>query len=252
MASASEHMISSRGMPRLDQVDDVGLGEDAALGGDVVQLGVVEGELGDLLAGHADLDHALVDGGAGARGALVVHRALGCLVAGLLVLLEDDDLGVLAAELDHRADVGCSSSTAMVTALTSWTNLAPSGSAMGPAPEPVMKTADRPRHVLEGVADAHHELEHALGLLGVVALRSRSRGSRGSLGSSTTTALTVNVEPTSTCADGTRQRPFWLTDFFTLGVGATYRGIAMGPPDAAFDDTFISMLNFQASIGFHF
>jgi hypothetical protein len=45
---------------------------------------------------------------------------------------------------------------------------------------------------------------------------------------------------------------FWLTDFFTLGVGATYRGIAMGPPDAAFDDTFISMLNFQASIGFHF
>ena len=28
------------------------------------------------------------------------------LVAGLLVLLEHDDLGVLAAELDHAADVG--------------------------------------------------------------------------------------------------------------------------------------------------
>jgi hypothetical protein len=45
---------------------------------------------------------------------------------------------------------------------------------------------------------------------------------------------------------------FWVTDFLTLGANVTYRGIAMGPPDAAFDDTFISMLNFSASIGFHF
>jgi hypothetical protein len=35
-------MISSLGMPALHQVDDVGLGEDAALGGHVVQLGGVE------------------------------------------------------------------------------------------------------------------------------------------------------------------------------------------------------------------
>jgi hypothetical protein len=90
----------------LDQVDDVGLGEHAAFGGDVVQLRVVEADLHDLFIGEADLDHALVDGGAGARRALVVHRGDGGLAAGLLVLLEDDDLGVLTAQLADRADVG--------------------------------------------------------------------------------------------------------------------------------------------------
>ncbi len=34
---------------------------------------------------------------------------------------------------------GCSSSTARVTELTSWTNFEPRGAARGPEPEPVMK-----------------------------------------------------------------------------------------------------------------
>ncbi len=42
IASASEFRISVRRDAALDQVDDVGLGEHAALGGDVVQLRVVE------------------------------------------------------------------------------------------------------------------------------------------------------------------------------------------------------------------
>ena len=57
----------------LDEVDDVGLGEDAALGRDVVELRVVEVEAGHHLRRRVHLEEALVDGGARARRALVVH-----------------------------------------------------------------------------------------------------------------------------------------------------------------------------------
>ena len=89
----------------LDQVDDVRLREHAALRGDVVELGVVEAQRRDELRRRVDLEEALVDGGAGAGRALVVHGGEGGLVARLLVLLEHDDLRVLTAELDDRADV---------------------------------------------------------------------------------------------------------------------------------------------------
>ena len=90
----------------LDQVDDVRLGEHAALGGDVMELRVVEAQRRDELRRRVDLEEALVDGGARAGRALVVHGGDGGLVARLRVLLEHDDLGVLTAELDDRADVG--------------------------------------------------------------------------------------------------------------------------------------------------
>jgi len=93
------------GDARLHQVDDVRLGEDATLGGDVVQARVVEVEAGRELGRDAGLDHALVDGGAGAGRALVVHGRASGLVA-VLSLLEDDDLRVLTAQLHHRAYVG--------------------------------------------------------------------------------------------------------------------------------------------------
>ena len=48
MASASEFRDLDRRDARLDEVDDVGLGEHAALGRDVVQLAVVERDLDDL------------------------------------------------------------------------------------------------------------------------------------------------------------------------------------------------------------
>ena len=49
IASASEQRTSVDGDAALDQVDDVGLGEHAALGGDVVELRVVEAERRDEL-----------------------------------------------------------------------------------------------------------------------------------------------------------------------------------------------------------
>jgi hypothetical protein len=38
----------------------------------------------------------------------------------------------------------------------------------------------------------------------------------------------------------------------TLGVRALYRGMAMGPPDATVNDTFIHALTFEGSVGLHF
>ncbi len=89
---------------RLHQVDDVGLGEDAALGGDVVQSRAVPFDPADLVARQPDLDQALVDRRASAGRALVVHRRDRAFLArrGLLV---DDDLRVLSAELDDAARV---------------------------------------------------------------------------------------------------------------------------------------------------
>ena len=60
----AEHLV--RRDAALDQVDDVGLGEDAALGRDVVELGVVEVERRHELRRRVHLEEALVDGGAGA------------------------------------------------------------------------------------------------------------------------------------------------------------------------------------------
>ena len=105
IASASEQRISLEGMPALDQVDDVRLREDAALGGNVVKLRRNPIAAGGPRRRHAGLDHALVDRGARARRALVVHRGDGALVARLVVFLKQDDLGVLATEFDHRAHV---------------------------------------------------------------------------------------------------------------------------------------------------
>jgi hypothetical protein len=95
----------ARRNPGLDQVDDVGFGEDAALGGDVMQPRRIPFQILDLVAGHADFDQALVDRRAGARRALVVHRRGRALSSGC-VLREHDDLGVLAAEFDDAAGLG--------------------------------------------------------------------------------------------------------------------------------------------------
>ena len=85
------------------QAVDIGLGEHAALAGHGMQLDALVAHLAELFGGNAQLGVDLVDDRAGAAGALVVHRRNLLLAAGLRVLLEDDDLGVLAAQLDHRA-----------------------------------------------------------------------------------------------------------------------------------------------------
>ena len=88
------------------QAVDIGLGEHAALAGHGMQLHALVAHLAKLLGGNAQLGVDLIDDRAGAAGALIVHRRNLLLAAGLRVLLEDDDLGVLAAQLDHRSAFG--------------------------------------------------------------------------------------------------------------------------------------------------
>ena len=95
-----------RGHARLDQVDDIGLGEHPALRRHRVQLAGVELQRGQRVHRHAHLEQALVDGRPGARGALVVHRGdhLACATVG--VFAEQDDLGILATQLDDAVGLG--------------------------------------------------------------------------------------------------------------------------------------------------
>ena len=96
------HQLVGRDAHLLQAVD-IGLGEHAALAGDGMQLDPLVAHLAELLGGDAELGVDLVDDRAGAARALVVHRRDLLLAARLRVRLEDDDLGVLAAQLDDRA-----------------------------------------------------------------------------------------------------------------------------------------------------
>jgi opacity protein-like surface antigen len=44
----------------------------------------------------------------------------------------------------------------------------------------------------------------------------------------------------------------WLGDAVTVGLRARYHGIAMGPAEGGSDDTFISALTVEGSVGLHF
>ena len=74
---------------------DVALGEHAAPAGDGVDLLVLQGQLVQLVAGDVHQCGHLVDKGAGAAGTAAVHPLLQRAA-------EEDDLGVLTAQLDHR------------------------------------------------------------------------------------------------------------------------------------------------------
>ena len=99
------HQLVGRCAGFLEAVD-VGLGEDAAFAGDLVQLDAVIALVGELGGGNLELGVDLVDDCAGAARAFVVHRRDLLLAAGLFVVLEDDDLRVLSAELDDGIDLG--------------------------------------------------------------------------------------------------------------------------------------------------
>ena len=71
-----------------------------------MQLDADIAHLAKLVGGDVQLGVDLVDDGAGAAGALVVHRRDLLLAAGVGIFLEDDDLGVLAAQFDDRAALG--------------------------------------------------------------------------------------------------------------------------------------------------
>src|SRR5262249_6753399 len=80
----------------------VGLGENAALACYRVQLETVVAHFAELLGGNPKLGVDLVDDRSGAACTLVVHRWDLLLFACLRVFLEDNDLRILPAKLDHR------------------------------------------------------------------------------------------------------------------------------------------------------
>ena len=92
--------MSSLGMPWLSN----GFGVHAAAARDAVQRGAAAREFVELLDGHVEHGGDFIHEGAGAAGARAVHAHVGYgHGARLLVGLEEDHLGVLAAQLDGAA-----------------------------------------------------------------------------------------------------------------------------------------------------
>ena len=85
------------------QAVDVGLGKNAAFAGNRMELHAVVAHLRQFLGRNAQLGVDLIDYRPGPPGAFVVHAGKLLLLAGLRVFLEDDDLGILAAQLNDRA-----------------------------------------------------------------------------------------------------------------------------------------------------
>ena len=92
--------------PDLLQAVDVGFGEHAAFAGDPVQFDSVVSLLAKLGGRNFQLGIDFVDDRARAAGALVVHRRNFLLPPGFLVILEDDDLRVLATQFDDGIHLG--------------------------------------------------------------------------------------------------------------------------------------------------
>ena len=88
------------------QAVDIGLGKHAALPCHRVQLQPVVTHLAQVFGRDAQLGVDLVNDGASSSGALVIHGRDLLFAAGLGVFLEDDDLGVLPAQLDHGTALG--------------------------------------------------------------------------------------------------------------------------------------------------
>ena len=196
IASASEHMISLRRDARLHQVDDVGLGEHAALGGHVVQLASSKCSCDDLLARHADLDACTCRWWRRCP-TRTCRSSTRCAV---LSPVSSFSLKMMILASWPPSSItlptsGCRFSTASVTALTSCTNFAPSvrrerrrAGAGDERADPVL--GERPGTPRRSRAAARAPSRAAWsGGAG-----SRSRGSPSCAGS--TTAFTV-VEPTS-------------------------------------------------------
>ena len=88
------------------QAVNVGFRENAALSGHFMQLDSLVLQFAQLNRGDLQLGIDLVDHRAGSTRALVVHRGNLFLAPGLVVILEDDNLCVLAPQLDYRIDFG--------------------------------------------------------------------------------------------------------------------------------------------------
>ena len=109
----------------------VGLGKDAAAAGDGIDGGGVGREFVKAAGIGVQQGCHLIDEGARAAGAGAVHALLDAVV-------EVDDLGVLAAQLDGDIGGRDEVSTARLLAMTSWTNSRSSHWDSSRPPEPVM------------------------------------------------------------------------------------------------------------------
>ena len=138
------HQLVRRDSALLQAVD-VGFGEHAAFPGDGVKREAVVAVVAERVRRDAELRRDLVDDGARAAGALVVHRRqLEPAIAGP-VAPEDDDLRVLAAELDDGVHFGVKllDGQADRGALPARTSRRRAARGLLP-PEPVRKTRSRP------------------------------------------------------------------------------------------------------------
>ncbi len=164
------HQLIGRDAGLLQPID-IGLREHAALACHRMQAHTVVAHLAELIRGDAQLGVDLVDHRAGAARALVVHRGELLLAPGLGVFLEDDDLGVLPAQLDHRAALGIELLHRERDRVDLLDELRAQVSAQAVASGAGHK--DAALLGLEAVdlgLESFQKLEHLLGLLGVVPL----------------------------------------------------------------------------------
>ncbi len=104
-AEAGDDVVD--GGAHLLEVDHVALGEDGAAAGDAGRVLGLQGDVAELLDGDAHARGLLVEEGAGAGGADAVEGEVGHPGRRLGgVLFQDDELGVLAADLEDGADLG--------------------------------------------------------------------------------------------------------------------------------------------------
>ena len=68
-------------------------------------MGLVVSNRSEFVLAHTELEQAFVDGRSGPGGALVIHRRDDLPITCFRVIFEDDDLGVLAAQLDETARI---------------------------------------------------------------------------------------------------------------------------------------------------
>ena len=106
MASNSDAISWSSGIPLLSQSVDVGFGEDATLARNRMEFDAGVTLITEFCSWNLELRIDLVDDGACTAGALIVHRRNFFLAASVFVLFEDDDLGVLPAQLNDRIHLG--------------------------------------------------------------------------------------------------------------------------------------------------
>ena len=95
-----------RGRAGFLQAIDVGLSKNAALAGNLMQLDAVISLVGKLGCGNLELRVDLVDDRARSARALVVHRRNLLFSSRLLIVFEDDDLRILASQLDDGIHLG--------------------------------------------------------------------------------------------------------------------------------------------------